>query len=347
MTIIPSPWWQPGRHADRRPLLLARAAIKTALRAWFAGEGFIEVDTGCLQVSPGNEAHLHAFKTGLIGTDLAVQPLYLHTSPEFAMKKLLAAGEEKIVTFAPVFRNRESGPTHASEFTMLEWYRAGADYTAMMADCAALLAHAAEAAQTRWMSYRGTTCDPHASPVRLTVAEAFARHAGIDLFTTIEADEGNRAHLAGAARAQGIRVDDDYSWADIFARILTERIEPLLGTGRATLLYDYPALTSALARPSTRDPRVAERFELYVCGVELANGFSELTDAAAQRINLMAEMDLKQARYGERYPIDDDFIDAVGTMGPAAGCALGFDRLCMLATGAARLDQVIWTPMQR
>lgn len=338
--MTPTPWWSKSRHADRRGFLLARAAIKSALRGWFGLEGFIEVEPACLQVSPGNEAHLHAFTTQRIGTDLSRTQLYLHTSPEFAMKKLLAAGEPKICAFAPVFRNREAGALHANEFTMLEWYRAETDYKTMMADCGALLALAAATAGTKWVSHRGVTCDPRAKPERLSVAEAFSRYAGIDLLATA----GDRDALAAAACAQGVRVAADYSWADNFARVLTERIEPRLGVGRATLLCDYPASEAALAKRSTRDPRIAERFELYVCGVEVANGFSELTDAKLQRANLEAEMQLKQDRYGERYPLDEDFLAAVAAMPDASGCALGFDRLVMLASGAERVEQVIWTP---
>jgi elongation factor P--(R)-beta-lysine ligase len=340
-----SPWWSPERHADRRPFLLTRARIKTALRDWFSAQGFVEVETGCLQVSPGNEAHLHAFKTERIDTGLERNPFYLHTSPEFAMKKLLAAGEERIFQFAPVFRNREHGPLHASEFTMLEWYRAGTGYEAMMADCGAIFANAAAVAGARWVSHRALTCDARRPPEWVTVADAVSRHAGIDLFATITTAGPDREALAAAAAAQGIRVGEDYTWSDIFARILTERVEGKLGIGGATLLCDYPVSEAALARPSPRDPRVAERFELYVCGVELANGFSELTDPAEQRRRFEAEMSLKDARYGERYPLDEDFLAALAAMPPAAGCALGFDRLVMLAAGAERLDQVIWTPM--
>ena len=340
MVEAATPWWDKDRHADRRDFLLARAAIKSALRGWFATESFIEAEPACLQVSPGNEAHLHAFATERIGTDLSRTPLYLHTSPEFAMKKLLAAGEARICAFAPVFRNREAGPLHANEFTMLEWYRAHTDYAAMMADCGAILALAAQTAGMTWVSHRGLTCDPRRAPERVTVADAVSRHAGIDLLATI----GDRAALASAADAAGIRVGSDYTWADIFARILTERIEPRLGIGRATILYDYPASEAALAKRSTRDPRLAERFELYVCGVEVANGFSELTDAALQRANLEAEMQLKQARYGERYPLDEDFLAAVAAMPQASGCAMGFDRLVMLASGATNISQVLWTP---
>ena len=335
------PWWTPEAHADRRAFLATRARIKTAFRAWFAGQGFIEVEPGCLQVSPGNEAHLHAFRTQQVGPDLSERTLYLHTSPEIACKKLLAAGEEKIVAFTPVFRNRERGALHAAEFTMLEWYRAGAPYETMMDDCAVLLKLAADCADNRFVSWRGVTSNPRAEPARLTVADAFARYSGIDLLGTV----GERDALAAAADNAGVTPRPDDTWADIFAKLLTALIEPKLGNGRPTLLIEYPASEAPLARLAPNDPRVAERFELYCCGVELANGFGELTDPELQHQRLEAEMDKKQERYGERYPIDEDFIAALAQMPPASGCAMGFDRLVMLATGATRIDQVLWTPL--
>jgi lysyl-tRNA synthetase class 2 len=340
-----SPFWDPQVHADRRPALLARGRITAALRAWFAANEFIEVETGALQVSPGNETHLHAFATSLVGPDGAAAPLYLRTSPEFACKKLLAAGERRIVEFARVFRNRERGALHAPEFTLVEWYRAGEPYATLMADCTAILREAAQAAGTRHFSFRGRLADAFAEPERLSVAEAFGRHAAIDLLATIFPDgEGDRDGLARAAVSAGIRIADDDTWGDIFSRVLVERIEPKLGIGRATILDEYPALQAALARPS-RDRRVAERFELYVCGVEIANGFAELTDAVEQRRRLELEMAEKQRRYGERYPLDEDFLSALAQMPDASGIALGLDRLVMLATGASRIDQVLWAPM--
>src|SRR6204780_3340237 len=176
-----SPFWDPKVHADRRPALLARGRIVAALRAWFAAADFVEVETGALQISPGNEMHLHAFATTLVAPDGAASPLYLRTSPEFACKKLLAAGERRIVEFAKVFRNRERGALPAPEFTLVEWYRAGESYQALMSDCAAILAQAAQAAGTRQFSFRGRTADPFAEPERLTVADAFEKFAGIDL----------------------------------------------------------------------------------------------------------------------------------------------------------------------
>jgi lysyl-tRNA synthetase class 2 len=242
---------------------------------------------------------------------------------------------------------------HHPEFTLLEWYRAHEPYEAVMDDCAALLAVAARTAGTEQIAFRGRTADPFAVPERLTVADAFLRFAGIDLLATLGAPEdareapheGDRDALAAQAAAAGVRCADDDSWSDIFSRVLVERIEPNLGIGRATLLDEYPAVEAALARPKLSDPRVAERFELYVCGVEIANAFGELTDAAEQRRRFEAEMAEKQRRYGERYPVDEDFLAALGRMPPACGSALGFDRLVMLVTGASRIEQVIWTPV--
>lgn len=341
-----TPWWTPDRHADRRPLLLARNRIQAALRGWFAAQDFVEVDPAALQVSPGNEAHLHAFATQAIGNAGETRPMYLHTSPEFAMKKLLAAGEPRIAAFAHVWRNRERGALHSPEFTMLEWYRAGAPYEQLMADCAKIMRLAATATGATLLRFRDRTCDPFAPPERLSVADAFDRHAGIDLLATLSPDgQPDREALAGAARMIGTRVAEDDTWSDILSRILVERVEPHLGLGRPTVLDRYPAVEAALARRAPDDLRVAERFELYACGVELANGFGELTDAIEQRRRFIAEMDEKQRVYGERYPLDEDFLAALPQMPPASGIALGFDRLVMLATGAPRIDMVIWTPV--
>jgi len=315
------------------------------VRAWFAARDFVEIEAGILQVSPGNEAHLHAFATDLVTPALERSRRYLHTSPEFAAKKLLAAGERRIFEFARVFRNRERGALHHPEFTLLEWYRANEPYEAVMADCAAILAVAARTAGASEVRFRGRTADPFAPPERISVADAFARHAGIGLLATLDGRAGDRDALAHAAAAAGVRCADDDDWSDIFSRVLVERVEPNLGIGRAAILDQYPLVEAALARPAAADPRVAERFEFYVCGVELANAFGELTDAAEQRRRFALEMDEKERRYGERYPVDEDFLAALASMPPACGSALGFDRLVMLVTGATRVDQVIWTPM--
>jgi lysyl-tRNA synthetase class 2 len=325
---------------------LARGRIVKAVRAWFEARGFVEVETAALQVSPGNEAHLHAFSTEAVGPDGSRAPLHLHTSPEFACKSLLAAGERRIFEIAKVWRNRERGPLHHPEFTLLEWYRAEEPYETLMADCAALLGVAAEAAGRGVLSFGGREVDPFAEPERLTLAEAFDRFAGIDLLATVAADGAvDRDALAAAAVAAGIRVARDDTWSDVFSRVLVARIEPNLGLGRATILCEYPAPEAALARPKAGDPRVAERFELYACGVELANAFGELTDAGEQRRRFEAEMAEKARVYGERYPIDEDFLAALAVMPQASGAALGLDRLVMLASGAQSIEQVLWSPV--
>ncbi|MBP0484636.1 EF-P lysine aminoacylase EpmA [Sagittula salina] len=339
-----TPWWHPSRHADRRPMLLARNRAQAAIRGYLATEGFTEVDPPALVPSPGNEAHLHAFRTTAIGNDGQGREMYLHTSPEFAMKKLLAAGETRIAAFAHVWRNREQGPRHSPEFTMLEWYRAGEDYAVLMEDMARMAQLAVQAAGAEALRFRDQTCDPFAPYERLSVAEAFLRYAGVDLLATLGVG-ADRHGLARQAEAVGTRVAGDDTWSDIFSRLLSEKVEPHLGHGRLTVLDRYPAVEAALARTCADDPREAERFEVYACGVELANGFGELTDAAEQRRRFVAEMDEKERVYGERYPLDEEFLAALEHMPDASGIALGFDRLVMLATAAPKIEDILWVPV--
>lgn len=339
-------WWQPARHADRRGVLMARNRIQAAFRGWLAARDFVEVDPAALAISPGNEAHLHGFATTAIGNDGIGRAMYLHTSPEFAMKKLLAAGEVRIAAFAHVFRNRERGALHSPEFTMLEWYRVGEGYAVLMQDCVDFLRLAATVAGATELRFRDRVCDPFAEPERLSVAEAFARHAGVDLLASIGSDgEPDAGILADQLRAVGLRVAEDDTWSDMLSRVLGERVEPHLGMGRITILDEYPAAEAALARRHPGDARVAERFEIYACGVELANGFGELTNPVEQRHRFGLEMDEKARVYGESYPLDEDFLNALAIMPDASGIAMGFDRVVMLATGAPRIDDVIWAPV--
>jgi elongation factor P--(R)-beta-lysine ligase len=339
------PFWHANVHADRRPMLLARGRIAAAVRAWFSQRDFVEVETATLQISPGNETHLHAFATELIGPGGERQPLYLRTSPEFACKKLLTAGETRLFDFARVFRNRERGALHHPEFTMLEWYRTKEPYETLMDDCAALISEAARAAGAKQFTFRDKTIDPFAAPERVSVAEAFERHAGIDLLTTVTNGQGDRTKLAVAAGKAGVSVAADDTWGDIFSRILAERVEPHLGVGRATILYEYPLPLAALARAKPGSDKIAERFELYACGVELANAFGELNDVTEQRARFESAMAEKLRIHNERYPVDEDFLAALAVMPQACGIALGFDRLVMLATHAQRIERVIWTPV--
>jgi lysyl-tRNA synthetase class 2 len=346
------PWWHSESLARRRPFLDVRRAATKAVRAYFQAEGFVEVETPAVQVSPGTERHIQAFGTLLSEPGGApAQPRYLHTSPEFAMKKLMAGGMNKIMQLCHVWRDRERSPLHHPEFTMLEWYRAGTDYTALMEDCEALLRGVAKAAertlqQGEVLCWQGRTCDPAKKAERLTVQEAFARHAAIDLLATADGSFAPPVQgLREAARGKGVHVSDNDTWEDVFFRVMLDRIEPQLGIGAPTILCEYPANLAALARRKPGNPAVAERFELYACGVELANAYSELTDPAEQRARFDADRALHVQLYGSAPPLDEDFLKAMETLPPCAGAALGFDRLVMLASGATDITDVLWSPV--
>lgn len=302
-----SQYWEKSRHADRAPFLHARAAILRAVRGWFERQGFTEVEPNLVVPAPGAETHIEA-----VGADGG----YLHTSPEFAMKRLLAAGERKIFYLGKCWRKGETGPLHAPEFTMIEWYRAGAPYEQIMDDCIEIVRVAAKTANAATFTWKKRSCDPFTAAERISVRDAFEQLAPVPM----------------------------PSDGDAFSAALVQHIEPQLGDGALTLLTEYPISEAALARRSPRDASVAERFELYACGVELANGFGELTDPVEQRRRLIEAMDEKQKRYGERWPIDEDFLAALAHMPPASGVAMGFDRLVMLATGARHINDVLWTP---
>ncbi len=343
-------WWRPDEMQQKLPFLDERDRLIRALRAFFHSHAFREVETPALQISPGLEPHLVAFQTEFENPIGRVkQKFYLHTSPEFAMKKLLVAGLPKIFQLARVYRNREWSSTHHPEFTMLEWYRAGADYTVIMDDTIALLRTCANSLEPgRQFTRKAVRSDPHGEWERLTVQEAFLRYTQIDILATIDNDANPcAAVLRDLAMARGHHLAADDTWEDIFFRIFLEEIEPKLGVGRPTILYDYPISMAALARPKPGNPRLAERFEVYVCGLELANAFGELTDAKAQRERFKADMDKKEALYGYRYPIDENFLAALELgMPESSGIALGIDRLVMLATGANQIEDVLWAVVE-
>lgn len=335
-------WWLTHNFENKRPFLEKRARIISSVRGFFDGQEFIEVQTPALQICPGMDAHIHAFKTNLLAADRSAEhQMYLHTSPELDMKKLLAAGMERIYQICPVYRNAEGSGLHSPEFTMLEWYRAGADYTAIMDDCVDILRKVAQSIGVQSYTYKGITCDPFKDAQKLSVCEAFEHYAEIKLSEYL----GDRDVFAAQANRIGVRVIDSDSWEDIFHAVMAARIEPELGQGVPAILYDYPISMAALARKKASDPRFAERFELYVCGVELANAFSELTDSDEQHCRYKQEMALKQELYGETYPADEDFFAALEHMPESAGGALGVDRLVMLATGAEDIKNVVWAPV--
>ncbi len=338
-------WWQPHNFDKKRSFLVRRARIISTLRRFFDDQDFLEVETPALQVCPVMDAHIHGFKTELKNVDLShSKNMYLHTSPEFDMKKLLVAGLPKIYQICHVFRNGEASKLHSPEFTILEWYRAGADYNALMDDCVDMLRNVTKMLGVENYTYQGISSNPNKEWQKISVVEAFTKHANINLLDVL----GNITAFAKSAENIGVRVVGSDSWEDIFHAVMAEKIEPNLGVGVPCILYDYPLSMAALSRKKPSDERFAERFELYVCGVELANAFSELTDVKEQRKRYTQEMELKQKLYGETYPADEEFFAALELgMPESAGIALGIDRLVMLACGAEAIDNVIFSPVQK
>lgn len=332
---MPQPVWHPESLAARLPFLRRRMLLAEGVRAFFRARGYSEVETSYAVPVPGEEVHLRAFRTERQQPDGGTRTLWLHTSPEFAMKKLLAGGTGKIFQLARVWRNGEGSDLHAPEFTMLEWYRPGADIDSLIDECVALL----RSVLLPLVSCRGVATDL-AHPERISVAAAFARYAGVDVLATAE----DAAALAAAA---GETLRGPETWEDLFFRLLLARIEPRLGREHPTFLTHWPAAQAALARRDPADPRIAERFELFVCGIELANAFIELTDPAEQRTRFAADRARRHAMHGPDWPLDEDLLAALAHGMPAAGgVALGFDRLAMIASGADRIQQVQWLPLE-
>ncbi len=328
-----TPPWHARRLEARLPFLRRRSELTAATRSFFTARGYMEVETPYAVAVPGEEVHIRTFATQREYSEGRREPLWLHTSPEFAMKRLLVGGAGPIFQFARVWRNAEGSALHAPEFTMLEWYRPGADMASLIEETTGLL----RAVLPAQASVRGVTTSLDRIEC-LTVAEAFARYVGADVLAT----EGDAAALAAQA---GTNVRENETWEDLFFRLLLERIEPRLGRAHPTFLTHWPAAQAALARRDPADLRVAERFELFVCGIELANAFVELTDPVEQRARFIADRARRHALYGPDWEMDEDFLAALAEgMPPSAGIAVGFDRLAMLASGADRIGQVLWLP---
>jgi lysyl-tRNA synthetase class 2 len=335
-------------QATRRERARQRAQLSAEVRRALGDMGYEEVETPCLVPAPGMEPHLHPFETRFVPEGGGeTRPLWLITSPEYAMKRLLAEGFPRVFQLSRVFRNGEISPTHNPEFTMLEFYRAGTDYRGIMEDLERLVEASARALApgggTR-VARGGRALELAAPFERLTVAEAFRRHAGIDL----AACDGDAGKLAAAARAAGHDPGPPgESFDDVFFRVMLDAVEPRLGVARPTYLVDWPASMAALSKVRRDDARWAERFELYAGGLELANGFTELNDAAEQRARLVEEQDLRRRLGRPVLPLDEPFLEAVGRMPDAGGVAVGFERLLMLVAGAETIDDVLLFPASR
>ncbi len=336
---MPLPPWHPEAFAARLPFLARRAELTAQTRAFFTARGYREVETPALVPAPGAEVHLRAFATRYeahLGQGVS-RDLWLRTSPELALKRLLVAGAGPIFELARVWRNGETSPRHTPEFTMLEWYRPGLGFDGLMAETEDYV----RAVAPRIVAHGDATTDLSLPFERITMAEAFARCCnGLDIMGT----EGDAARLHAAAQAAGFTTRADEGWEDLFFRLLLEHIEPHLGRGRATFLTHWPAPQAALARRDPADPRAALRFELFVAGLELANAFDELTDAGEQRARFIADTAERRRISCERgWEVDEDFLMALEYGMPAAsGIALGFDRLAMLVAGAREIADVMW-----
>lgn len=334
-------WWYPDTFLRKVPYLQQRAQVMQRVRDFFTARGYLEVETPALQTAPCMEPHIQAFKTELVSPDMqSRRTLYLHTSPEFAMKKLLVAGLPKIFQLATVFRNAEGSGWHSPEFSMLEWYQTGMDYKDMMDETADLVRHAAGAGNL--LRANGKTCDPHAPWEKITVVDALRQYAGVD----IDGHLGDLEHIRAEAARIGVYTSPQDDWDNALLKILMDKVEPNLGMTVPTVIYDYPVSMAALARPKPEDPRFAERFEVYVCGIELANAFGELTDAKVQRERFEHDVAQRKRIYGDDYPVDEDFLKAIEYGLPmSSGNALGLDRLVMLITGAENIDLVRAAPV--
>ena len=311
------------RLALRRPALEARARIRSALRRWFDDQGFLEVETPARVRSPGQEVHLDAIPSG---------DRWLITSPEYAMKRLVGAGYERIVSMGKCWRSEERGPHHEPEFTMIEWYRAHTPLAGIADDCEALARLAAEAAGAG----QGTAVFGNTPFARVTVRDLWRDFAGVPL----DGDEPAAA-LASKAKAAGVALGTATAWDDIFFQVWLDKIEPRLPALGPLFVFDWPAPLGALARPHPGDPRLVERFELYAAGLELANAFGELTDAAEQRARFRAETEARRLRGKAVYPVDEALLAALPAMPATSGVALGFDRLVMLVLGVREIRDVL------
>ncbi len=344
----PRPPWHPESLAARLPFLRRRARLAAEVRAFLTARGYAEVETPCLVPVPGMEVHLRAFRTEYrphLGAGTA-RTLWLRTSPERALKRLLVAGAGPVFELARVWRNGEESPRHAPEFTMLEWYAPGQTLDGLMEETEALVRSVCPAR----VGHAGIETDLGLPFERLTMAEAFRAHCrGLDILSTVDgaSAEGDAAALHAAARGAGLDLPEGLGWEDAFFHLVLTHIEPAIGRGQATFLTHWPAPQAALARRDPADARAALRFELFVAGLELANAFDELTDPAEQRARFTRDVEERKRLAGEEgWEVDEEFLAALDHgMPTGCGIALGFDRLAMLASGARTIEDVAWLPV--
>lgn len=319
--------------AKNKDILILRSDILRYMREWFWNHDFLEVETPLILRLPGQEPYLSPMKVTIHDETGQAFDGFLHTSPEYAMKKMLGAGFTNIFFLGKTFRDYESfGGTHNPEFTMIEWYRANADFTSLMSDTESLCQYLAEKVN---------------SPNEL-LKKPWKRIHMRDLwreYININLDEYlTHENMLALCREKGYNVEKDEAYEDLFYRIFLNEIEPHLGKDAPTIVHHYPACMAALAKISSDDPQYAERFEIYINGLELANAFSELTDAAEQRKRLEEEQQLRKTLGKDIYPIDEAFLEALDTMPPSAGIALGVDRLVQLLTGCQNINDVLVLP---
>lgn len=336
-------WQKIKTDKSKIDYLKKRAAIIDQIRAFFKADGFLEIDSPLLVKSPGMEPYLEVFETKLLDNNRVSKPAYLLTSPEYAMKKLLAAGMSKIFTICKSFRNGEGlSPKHNSEFTIMEWYRANANYEDIMRDCENLFVQLAwNLFNSNILRYQGKNYDLTAPWERISVSEAFAKYCEIDTETLLD-----EKRLLEAGKKRGFTVASDTTWEQIYNQFFLNDIDPHLGEHRPTIIYDYPASQASLAKRSDKDPRFAERFEFYIAGIELGNAFSELTDAKEQLKRFELERAQRVALGKTMYDIDMDYIAALESgIPPTGGIAVGIDRICMLFADTNQIDDVLIFPV--
>lgn len=324
--------------------LSARTRVVKSIRNFFDVAGFLEVETPQMVGLPGMEPHLTPFKTQLIDQAGKQTDMYMITSPEYAMKKILVSGAEKIFQICRSFRNRETdSELHNPEFTLLEWYRAYASYEEIMKDTEDLVEYAVRAENGKAeINFKGNIVDVAAPWERKKVKDLFEEYAGIE-----REDFENIEKLRAAVKKKGYAADEKTPYEDLFYMVFLNEIEPKLGFGKPIFVCDYPVRMAALSKKCEGDGRYAERFEAYVAGVEICNGFTELNDPAEQKERLSAEREQRLRAGMDDYAVDQSFITALEFgMPPSGGNALGVDRLAMLVTGTADIREMMFFPLR-